>query len=132
MFIFGIMHKIRTKINEKWVDENGILWIKVIEGASIDLPNLMEDASVNDSLTGGKKALALYDARNFFTITPEARDYVNSGILDISRIATAVVTDKLGARLIVNFVMRVRKPKTPLKMFKNEEDALQWLATFKN
>jgi hypothetical protein len=126
------MKKIRTKINEKWVDENGILWIKVIEGASIDLENLIEDASVNDSLTDGKKALALYDARSFFTITPEASDYVKSGILNKSRIATAVVTDKLAARLIVNVVAMVRKPETPLKMFNNEKDALRWLHSFKN
>ena len=126
------MKKIRTKINEKWVDEHGILWIKVIEGASIDLENLIEDASVNDSLTGGKKALALYDARSFFTITPEASDYVKSGILNRSRIATAVVTDKLAARLIVNVVTLVKKPETPLKMFNNEKDALAWLNSFKN
>lgn len=126
------MQKIRTKINEKWVDENGVLWIKVLEGAFIDLPSLMEDASVNDSLTGGKKALALYDARNFFTITPDANDYIRSGILDTSRIATAVVTDKLATRLIVNMLVKFKKPKTPLKMFNTEEDALQWLSTFKN
>jgi len=126
------MKKIKTKINEKWVDENGVLWIKVIDGASIDLENLIEDASVNDSLTDGKKALALYDARNFFTITPEASDYVQSGILDTSRIATAVVTNKLAARLLVNVIMLVKKPKTPLKMFNNEQSALQWLETFKN
>jgi len=126
------MKRVKTKINEKWVDENGILWIRVIDGASINLENLIEDASVNDSLTDGKKALALYDARNFFTITPEASNYVKSGILDKSRIATAVVTDKLAARLIVNIITMLKKPETPLKMFNNEKDALHWLHSFKN
>lgn len=126
------MKKIKTRINEKWVDENGILWIKVIEGVNIDLPSLIEDASVNDSLTGGKKALALYDARNFFTITPEASDYVKTGILDRSRIATAVVTHRLAARLIINVITMLKKPESPIKMFNNEKDALLWLNTFKN
>ena len=76
------MQKIRTKINEKWVDENGILWMKVIDGVHIDLPSLIEDAFVDTQLINGKKALALYDARAFFTIPPEARDYVRSGILN--------------------------------------------------
>ncbi|TAL59696.1 MAG: hypothetical protein EPN85_08870 [Bacteroidetes bacterium] len=117
----------RTKINEKWVDKNNILWIKVIEGVHIDLPSLIEDASVNLQLTKGKKVLALYDARAFFTITEEARDYVRSGILNKTRIATAVVTNKLGIRIIVNFMNRFKKPKTPLKMFGNEKEALYWL-----
>ncbi|MGZ3904557.1 MAG: STAS/SEC14 domain-containing protein [Bacteroidia bacterium] len=126
------MQKIRTKINEKWVDENGVLHMKVLDGAEIDLPSLIDDAAVNSTLTGGKKALALYDARNFFTITDEASEYLKSGILDETRIATAVVTDKLAARLFVNFMQLVKKPKTPLKMFSNEESALGWLQTFKN
>lgn len=126
------MNKIRTGINEKWMDENGILQIKVIEGAHIDLESLIADHSVNYSLTGGKKALALYDARNFFTITPEATEYVRSGILNKERIATAVVTKNLGMRLLVNFLNRVKKTETPLKMFNDEEAALTWLLAFKN
>ena len=127
-----IKEKIRTKINEKWVDENGILWIKVLDGAYIDLPSLIEDDAVNAPLTGGKKALALYDARNFYTITSEATDYLRSGILNKSRIATAVVTKGLGTRLIVNFIGKIKKVESPLKMFATEEAALAWLNTFKN
>lgn len=112
--------------------QDGILRIKVIDGTFIDLPSLIEDDAVNPQLTGGKKALALYDARAFFTITPEARDYVRSGILNKSRIATAVVTNKLGVRILVHFMNAFTKPKSPLKMFGNEKDALNWLNTFKN
>ncbi len=123
--------KVRTKINEKWVDENGILWIKVIEGAHIDLPSLIDDNAVNAPLTGGKKALALYDARNYYTITNEATDYLRSGILNKSRIATAIVTSSLGTRLLVNFLGKIKKVESPMKMFATEEEALVWLDTFK-
>lgn len=126
------MKKITTRINEKWVDENGILWMRALEGAHIDRQTLIEDAAVNDSLTDGRKALVLYDARNFFTITPEANEYLRSGVLNKSRIATAVVTDKLAVRLLVNGLQMFKKPESPLKMFANETAALQWLNSFRN
>lgn len=112
------------------MDENGILRIKAIEGVSIDLEKLIEDDAVNPQLTAGEKVLALYDARAFFTISPQAEKFVRSGILNKSRIATAVLTDKFFVRLIVNFINFAR-PKSPLKMFKREEEALKWLSSYK-
>ena len=114
------------------MDEIGFVWMKVIDGVHIDLPSLIEDAFVDTQLINGKKALALYDARAFFTITPEARDYVRSGILNKTRIATAVVTNKLAVRILVNFMNKFKKPKTLLKMFGNETDALKWLHSFRS
>lgn len=125
------MEKFRTAINEKWLDKNGVLRMKVIEGAFIDLPSLIEDSKINEVITRGKKALVLYDATAYFIITPEAEDYLRSGVLNNSRIATAVVTNKLGVRLLVNFMNKVRKSGSPLKMFKHEMEALEWLSAFK-
>ncbi|WP_317897705.1 DUF7793 family protein [Aurantibacillus circumpalustris] len=121
---------VKTKINKKYVDKEGFLRIKVIDGVHIDLPALKEDAAVNMTLTNNQKALALYDSRAFFTIDQEARDYVKSGITDPTRIATAVLTDKLATTLLVNFFIRFNKPSTPMKMFTCEKKALQWLRKF--
>jgi hypothetical protein len=122
---------VRTKINEKYFDAEGILRIKVIEGAHMDLASLIEDGEVNMQLTNNQPALALYDSRGFFTIEPEAREYLRSGILDPTRIATAVVIDRLATKLLVNFFIRFNKPKTPMKMFTCEVQALKWLRSFK-
>ncbi|TAL57180.1 MAG: STAS/SEC14 domain-containing protein [Bacteroidetes bacterium] len=113
------------------MDKKGILRIKVIEGAAITLENLKEDDAVNPQLTEGKKALALYDACAFFSITPEAEKFLRSGILNKSRIATAVLTDKFFVRLLVNFMNNFTRLKSPLKMFGREEAALKWLYSFK-
>ncbi len=64
-YLFSCKKNIRTKIYEKLLDEDGILWIKVIEGVFIDLHSLIEDDVVNMELTGGKKVLVLYDSRPF-------------------------------------------------------------------
>lgn len=123
--------KVRTKINEKYVDDEGILRINVLEGAHIDLPSLIEDGEANHLLTGNRKTLALFDSRAFFTIEPDAREYLRSGIIDPTRIATAVITDRLATKLLVNFFIRFNKPKTPMRMFTTEQGALEWLRQFK-
>lgn len=111
--------------------EDGILRMKVIDGVHIDLRGLLEDAEIDIKLSKGKKALALYDARSYFTITPEANKYVKSGILNKTRIATAVLTDKSFMRILVNFMNNFIRPKSSLKMFGNEKDALKWLKSFR-
>lgn len=120
-----------TKINEKYVDDDGILRIKVIEGAHIDLESIKEDGLVNMQLTNNKRSLALYDSRAFFTIEPDAREYLRSGIIDPTRIATAVLTDRLATKILVNFFIRFNKPQTPMKMFTSEKQALKWLKEFR-
>jgi len=118
---------IRTNINEKYLDDEGILRINVLEGAHITLEALKDDAANNFELTDNKKALAIYDSRAFFTIEPDAREYVKSGIIDPTRLATAVLTNRLAVNILVNFFIRFNKPKTPMKLFTKEEDALIWL-----
>ncbi len=125
------MEKVRTRINHKWM-EDGILRMKVIAGVHIDLPGLIDDAAADVNLSEGKKVLALYDARSYFTISPEANRYVKSGILNKTRIATAVLTDKSFMRLLVNLINNFNKPSSPLKMFDNEKKALEWLKSFRN
>lgn len=125
------MEKITTRINEKYIDEHGILHIVAIEGSHVDLEAIQEDHEADFPLTGHKKVLALYDGRAFFTVTKEARDYIKSGIMDKTRIATAAVTNKLGVRILINGFMKINKPKTPFKMFGSEKEALEWLLTFK-
>ena len=41
---------------------------------------------------------------------------------------TLIVTN-LAYKIIANFYMKVHKPKRPLKTFRNEEDAIEWLQT---
>jgi hypothetical protein len=121
---------IRTKINEKYIDKTGILRIKVIDGVHIDLQSLQEDAAMNPDLTQNKKTLALYDARAFFTIEPAARAYLKSGVVDETRIATAVLINNLAVRILVNGFIKLDRPKTPMKLFTNEQAALKWLNSF--
>ena len=122
-----ITMRIETKINEKWVDQEGILWMRVLEGAHIDLETLLEDHRLGQELIKHQPVYAIYDASRFFTITPEARDYLNSGVLIQNRKATAVVTNNLAVRLLVNFMNTFKARKSLLKLFPDEKSALHWI-----
>ena len=121
------MKILRTAINEHFIEEDGLHVIRVLEGVHIDIETMKEDHRQSIAFTGGQKMFALYDSRNFFTITDEARSYVQSGITDQYRHATAVIANSPGMRLLVNFFIRFNKPKTPFRMFGDESSAREWL-----
>lgn len=121
------MQRILTPINEKFLDEKDILHINVLEGTEITLEKLKIDHEMGLKLTGNRKVLALVDTRASFVITPEAREFMRSDVINQYRIATAVVTDNSVSRIIVNLFMKLNTPSTPFKMFNCPEKAEQWL-----
>ncbi|MBI4929317.1 MAG: hypothetical protein HY841_01025 [Bacteroidetes bacterium] len=126
------MKKLRTNINEKWVDENNILHIKYIEGAVVDMPAIKKSTEENQALLNGKKEFVLCDARAFFTVTPDAQKYAHHEIMNKTRVATAVVSNKGFVRLLVNFAIQFSKLRSSVKMFSNEKQALKWLYELKS
>lgn len=120
-----------SQISKKWLDDDGILHIKYIEDAIIDLPALIRSRAENEKLLGGKKELVLCDARVAFTLTPDAQKYARKEIINKSRVATAVITNKGFIQLIVNFTVNFFKIRSSVKMFHKEQDALVWLHSFK-
>lgn len=120
------------KNHEISVDEQGIAHIRVLEGAHIDSLTLQKVNERIKELTGKKKTLALIDAKHFHTFTPEATSYLKTGVIDKTRIATAVVCDKVGVRLMVDNISKVQKTKSPIRMFSSEAQARAWLLTLKN
>ncbi|MGZ3901298.1 MAG: DUF7793 family protein [Bacteroidia bacterium] len=125
------MKPVTTLISIKSLDENGILHIKIIEGAHIDLESIIADHEVCKELIGAKKVTALFDARAFFTITAEARNYAKEKISDQSRIATAVLADNIAVKILAHGYIKINKPVTPMKIFKDRKKAIEWLMTFK-
>lgn len=124
--------KLHTKISEKWIDENHILHIKYIDGAVIGLQAVMQSKLENEKLFDDKRELVLCDARASFTITPEAQKYARQEIINKSRVATAIVTNKGFVQLVVNFALLFTKIKSNVKTFSNEKEALKWLHSFQS
>ena len=121
----------RTKTSEMYFDEHGILHKSVVENCHIDLEAIKESDKITRKITKGKKVFMLYDANKHFTLTEEAMEYALKDIFNKQRIATAIITDKVGIRITADYVQKVLKSETPIKVFSNKTDAMKWLLAIK-
>jgi len=124
--------KIRTKANEIWIDEEGFLILKAMEGIEMDLDEVKACFEAYKGLGIGphNKVLELIDARDG-SLTSEARTYAAENGMNYF-IAAAIVSDSLAVRMVVNFFNTFYKHVVPFKIFSKEEEARKWLRTFKD
>ncbi len=124
--------KIKTKLNEIWIDDEGFLVLKPVEGAELDLEEVKACFAAYRELGVGpnNKVLELIDARDG-AMTNEARTYAAKIGKDYF-IAAAIISDSLAVRMVVNFFNSFYTQIVPFKMFATEDEARQWLRTFKS
>jgi len=123
--------KIRTQYNEIWIGDDGILRLKPDEGAELNLEEVVSCFDVYRELGCDKtRVLQIIYAHDTMTISPEGRDYASKHGFNFFN-ASAVINDSLAIRLIVNFFNVFYKQPVPFKMFAREEDALEWLNSFR-
>lgn len=123
--------KIRTKMSEIWLDEEGVLVLKPDEGVELDLEEVEACFAAYKTLGIGpqNKVLELIDARDG-SMTGEARAFAAKNGVDYF-IAAAIISDSLAVRLVVNFFNSFYSQLVPFKMFATEEAARKWLRTFR-
>lgn len=123
--------KIHTGKSVIHIDEEGILRLTAVPGVEIDLEEVTRCFDIYEQLgCRENKTLQLIDTRGDGSMTPEARNYAAQHV-DKFFIASAVVSDSLAVRMLVNFFNGFYRQRVPLRMFKTEEDALQWLRKFR-
>lgn len=122
---------IRTAITEIFIDEEGILRVKAIKEGELDLEEVKECFEAYKRLGClERKALQLVDFTVSVLVTKEAREYIDK-MADKYFLASAVLSQSLPVRIIINFTMKFFNPAVPLKMFSSEEEALAWLRGYK-
>ena len=126
------MSKIISESHEVFIDTQGIVHIRVLENAHVDITKMHQMNENIKKLAGGKKILALVDARPFHTMTPEATAYLKKEMIDKTRLASAIISNHLATRLLVDNISKVQKAKSPIRMFSSEVQARAWLMSVKN
>ena len=124
------MNKVVTSVSEMYIDDDGILRIKVIKGVIISLEKMKEHLDASAKLLNGRKALTLIEGASKFTMTEEANKYLASEKGAENRIAAAFITNSFFNKVWFNFYLKFNKPVTPTKMFNSEENAISWLKSF--
>ena len=65
------------------------------------------------------------------SVSKEVRDYSNHPDNTSMIKAEALVTTSLGQKIMANFIMNFYKTPMPIKVFSNEEQAINWLIDYK-
>ena len=113
------------------VDENDIACKRVRRDIHITLDSLKKSFTETVSFLGPGRRLMLYDLRPHFIITDDALDYVVDEIMGKHGIATAILSNGIGVYLMADYAIKVKKIKSPLKVFTDESKAINWLLSFK-
>jgi hypothetical protein len=118
---------IKTTKAEIWVDEEDFLRIRPHAGAELDRCDVEECFRVYRELgCGKKKMLQIMEGSDDFTMTREAREYAATHGSEVF-LASAMVTNSLAIRLVVNFFNRFYKASVPFESFTSEKEAKIWL-----
>ena len=123
-----IAEKIITKKEEIWLEDDVIVRVKPNEGFEFDETDVQRQFETYSKLGIGKtnKALLLADGTAHFIMTKEARELSAKMAKDYF-IAGAIIGNSLATRLLVNFLNSFHTFDIPLKLFRNEDEALKWL-----
>ncbi|HLG02458.1 MAG TPA: hypothetical protein VI731_02615 [Bacteroidia bacterium] len=116
-----------------WLDHEGILHLVLEEGAEIDLEECERCFKIYRELgCEENKVPQLIDGRSAFNITSAARDYAAEQGKKVF-IASAIISDSLPTRMLVNFFNAFYPKKgVPFKMFSGENEAIAWLRTIRD
>jgi len=111
----------------KYSRSERILFVRLLEGAEIELEDSKEMFRATMELTGGDKFVALVDGRATVQLSKEAREWGSSPEAHKNLIAQAIWTTSLANVLIGKFIIRVQKPVAKTELFYTEKTALAWL-----
>lgn len=108
--------------------EDGIIENRFLEDDpyEIDASQLQEIADVMTKISEGERKPILSIAGLNGSITPEARK-VDINQANEYTLALALVIQELAQRLLANFYFKLKKVDYPVKTFKSEAAACEWL-----
>lgn len=126
------MNKITTRTVEAFIDETGILHIKVFDRIKIDLADAVNNFLAFKQLSAGQRRLILVDGRSYWKSTKEARNYSLKEDVPEKTIAKAILVRGIIDLLIYALLIKRSNPQIPVKVFLFENKALKWLNSFKD
>lgn len=115
-----------------WVDELGIVHIRYSDNIRITLEIAKEEVRRAHEAGGGGKVVELVDLTNVGSVDREARMFYAGEEASQVLAAAALLTKSLAGRVIGNFFLGINKPQTPVKLFDEEREAIEWLLQFKS
>ncbi len=110
----------------------GIVHIHYKEGSTYTVVESEKIFTTINTKTNLQKVRILLSGGDFVSHDEGSTKYNASDKVMERCSAVAMVTQNLANKLVANFFMRFYKPKSPVKIFSNPEDALNWLRKHSN
>lgn len=122
------IHQIELEFCTVSLREDGILENRFLHDIAyeIDENHLVEIAETMNTLARGERRPIISIAGMYGSITTEARK-VDINDANSYTLALALVIQELPQRLLANFYFKLKKVDYPVKTFKTEELAVEWL-----
>ena len=111
--------------------DNSIIRLEMFDNATIGFDECRSLNNAIGELSGYKESLVLMVPNNGTHFTAESRTFSASEEGLRYTIADAMIAKNLAQQLIVSFYLKINKPAKPSRSFSSEEDAINWLLTFK-
>jgi hypothetical protein len=120
------MNRAETQTGIFWI-EDGILRCEVRVTERHDHLDAQENVRVAMELSAGRRLPMLLDMRRARELTREARVYYASEEGAHLAHAVAMLIDSPFGVVLGNFFIRVNRPAFPVRIFRDEAEAIRWL-----
>ena len=123
---------ITTSTNRHWLRDDGFLQSQALPGAGQSLADAHGSVAAYTSLCGGRRRPLLVDLREAGRpMDRAAREFYTGTELSAVVSAAALLVGSPVGRVIGTFFLRIAQSATPIRIFTNEQEALDWLERFR-
>ena len=118
-------HIIETESSSGWLEDEIIHYIFI--KSKVELTEAIEAIDIMTAIASGNTYSYFIDISRVKNITKEARDYFAIPRATRRNTATAVLAPGIISKLIGTFLITFNNPGVKVKLFTNEQEAINWL-----
>ena len=111
-------------------EDDYVAHLHIKSGQVVEVDELKSIFKVINEADNDDKFRLLVTADDKASLSPEAREYASSAESSDRIVADAVVVQSYSHEMTANFFIRFNKPNRPTQLFKNENEAYEWLKSF--
>ena len=119
-----------SKKSDNWKDNDGIVHMVFLDNVNLNINDLKTELTCYKSLSKEFTPPALIDISGVLSIDSDGRKFIAEEIAKIGVPATALIVKSRMSRLIGSFFIGINKPDFPVKLFDDEQKAVEWLKGF--
>ena len=130
--VIKIVARAKLDIFDLNLRADGILHVHIYGEIPINIAQYKSLISKMGEVTSGKKVPILATADELQIPEEEVRKHMLSPDSNPYSLATALIAKSISQKLVGNFFQSVMKPRRPIKIFTNEQRAVEWLKEFES